>query len=270
MLEFLKSIPDSIWAVAVGSIIAFVGVLISNKNQIKQLEIQLNHEKELKSIERKYVLRREVYLNAAEELVRANTYLGSLPQVDPVKTNIGSGLQDFFVATAKLGLVAEQETGIELNKLVMAYSGLIFKLMAKVTPVNEEKNKIENINKYYDESQEEIKRVLAEMTRYNESGNTDSNIFEALNRSFEFQQKRSKELTDERDECWDKANKGTKEFAQYLMEEMKEIADLQTPVMVAIRKELEIDTNIIGYKEIIDGNANQIKEQLDEFLNSMN
>ena len=80
MLEVLNSIPINIWSVAVGSavgsIIAFGGVLISNRSHTKRLRIQLEHDSELKAIERKAAMRREVYLNAVEELVRANVYLG--------------------------------------------------------------------------------------------------------------------------------------------------------------------------------------------------
>jgi hypothetical protein len=124
--------------VVLGSTIALSGVLISNRSHAKRLKIQLKHDFELKAIERKAVMRRDVYLKAAEELVRANSYLGSLSQIDLTKTNIGDGLQNFFASSAKLGLVAEEETGKALNELVIAYSGLFFKLMVNVMPISEQ------------------------------------------------------------------------------------------------------------------------------------
>ena len=126
MLELLKNIPISIWSVALGSLIAFVGVLLSNLSQAKRLKIQLDHDSELRAIERKAAIRRDVYLNAAEELVKANSYLGSLTQIDFTKTNIGDGLQNFLASAAKLGLVAEEETGKAVSELVIAYNGLFF------------------------------------------------------------------------------------------------------------------------------------------------
>ena len=50
---------------------------------------------------------------------------------------------------------------------------------------------------------------------------------------------------------------------------MKIIAELQVPVMVGVRKELEIDTNIESYEELINSNAERVKEQLDSFLASL-
>ena len=269
MLELLKSIPINIWSVVLGSIIAFGGILISNWSHTKRLKIQLKHDSEFKAIERKAVMRREVYLNAAEELVRANSYLGSLSQIDLTKTNIGDGLQSFFASSAKLGLVAEEETGKALNKLAIAYSGLLFKLMINVIPISEQKTQINIINGHYDEAQTEVKRILAEMKRQNESGAPDERAFNMLNSSFQFQQKRSKELADERNECWKKANEYTKKFALLLMDEMKVIAVLQAPVMIGIRKELDIDTNIENYKELINSSTEQVREQLDNFLASL-
>ena len=54
MIDFLRSIPTAIWSVALGSLITFLGVLISNSNNRKRLEIQLNHDAELKKIEKTY------------------------------------------------------------------------------------------------------------------------------------------------------------------------------------------------------------------------
>lgn len=269
LLEALKSIPINIWSVALGFIFALVPVLISNRSHTKRLKIQLEHDSELRAIERKAAMRREVYLNAVEELARANIYLGSLPQLDITKTNIGGGLQNFFVSSAKLGLVAEEETGKALNELVIAYSNVLFKSMINVMPINEQKNQINLINEHYDETQVEIKRLLAEMRRQNESVAPNEHVFNTLNTSFQSQQKIAKDLTDERSECWNKVTEYTKKFTMQLMDEMKVIADLQVPVMVGIRKELDIDTNLESYKELINSNRERVMEQLDNFLASL-
>ena len=50
--------------------------------------MQLQHDSAEKSKERTAILRREVYLLAAEELTRATNYLASLSQIDLAKTNV--------------------------------------------------------------------------------------------------------------------------------------------------------------------------------------
>lgn len=269
MIEFLRDIPTAIWSVTLGSFITFLGVLISNSNNRKRLEIQLDHDAGLKKIERKASIRREVYLSATEELVKANNYLGSLAQIDPTKTNIADGLQGFFISAAKLGLVAEQETGKALNDLMLSYSDLLFKLLAKTAPINDLKIGINIINLHYEESQTQIKRLLAAMTSQNESGTPDKVIFEALSKSFEFHSNRSKELSTERDQHWEKLNELTIKFAMEVAQEMKTIALLQLPVMVGIRKELDIETDIEIYKQQALISAEKVSKQLDGFISNM-
>lgn len=269
MFELINSIPINIWSVALGSMIAFIGILISNWNHNKRLTIQLNHDSELKTIERKAVMRREVYLNAVEELVRANSYLGSLPQQDLSKNNISESLQGFFASAAKLSLVAEEETVKALNKLVLSYNALVFKLMINIKPISKQKNQIKILNKHYDETQIEIKRILAEMNRQNESGVSNEHVFNVLDSSFKFHQKRAEELSEEINMCWEKVNEHTKKFVLLLMDELKEITALQAPVIVGIRKELDIDTNLESYKDMINSSAEKIREQLDNALASL-
>lgn len=269
MIETLKSIPIAIWSVALGSLITFLGVLISNRENRKRLEIQLAHDLKLKVNERKAAMRREVYLSAAEELVKTKNYLGSLTQIDPAKNNIAEGLQGFFTSAAKLGLVAEQETGKALNDLVLAYSALFFRLLAKVSPINDSRADINIINHHYEETQIEIKRILAAMTSQNESGAPNEAIFEALNKSFEFHSNKSKELADERAECWKKVNELTSRFAIEVAEEMKAISLLQIPVLVGIRKELDIETDTESYKKQVVDSTKKLSKQIDGFISAM-
>ena len=270
MLKLLNTIPVNIWSVVLGSIIAFGGVLISNWSQSRRLKIQLKHDAQINAIDRKSDLRKEVYLSAAEELVRANYYLGALTQIDFTKTNIGDGLQDFFASAAKLSLVAEEDTGKHLNELIVAYSDVLFKLMAYVMPISDLRNKVKIINEHYENTQTEIQRILAEMRRYNESCNQDDRIFGVLDSSFKFQQKSASDLSNERNQCLTEITENTKRFSIQLMEEMKTLSMLQAPVMVGIRKELDINTNIGSYKALIASSTERVKEQLDNFLINLN
>lgn len=269
MIDFFKDVPAVIYSVTLGSLIAFLGVLISNRENRMRLAIQLKHDENIKAIERKASMRREVYLKVAEELVKTNNYLGSLTQMDLAKTNIAEGLQGFFVSAAKMSLVAEQETGKALNDLMVAYSALFFRLLEKVSPINDSRSDIGIINHHYEESQTEIKRILSAMTNQNESGAPNEAVFQALNASFEFHQNRSRELNDERDECWETVNELTSNFAVDVVEEIKEISLLQIPVFVGIRKELDLDTDIDSYKAQVLSSTEKLRKQIDDFILGM-
>ena len=142
LLDLVKSIPDVIWSGIVASVLTLGGVLIANASNTKRLKIQLKHDSTEKLRDRQATLRRDVYLNAAEELVKASSYLGALPSVNVATTNIGSGLQGFFVAASKLALVSDPSTAYEVNELVGQYGELFLKLTVKLLPLQSVKTDI--------------------------------------------------------------------------------------------------------------------------------
>src|SRR4051794_30236818 len=95
IVSLFQSVPDVIWSALIASLLTLSGVLVSNWSNTNRLKLQLQHDAHEKSKERVSTLRRDVYLRVAEELVRANAHLGSLPQLDLVKTNFAAGLLDF-------------------------------------------------------------------------------------------------------------------------------------------------------------------------------
>jgi hypothetical protein len=101
LVSLLTSVPSAIWSGILGALLALSGVLISNRSNTTRLRIQLQHDAAEKSKERTSSMRREIYLRTVEELVKANSHLSGLPNLDPTKINIGEGLQGFFSAAAR-------------------------------------------------------------------------------------------------------------------------------------------------------------------------
>ena len=66
IVDFLTSIPGTVWSGFIGALIALSGVLISNRNNTERLRIQLEHDAAEKQRERITALRRDVYLCAME------------------------------------------------------------------------------------------------------------------------------------------------------------------------------------------------------------
>lgn len=269
MVEFLKSIPSTIWAVILGSGLTLIGVFVSNMSNNKRLETQLKHDALEKSKERKSIIRREVYLLAAEKLVQANSYLGSLSQVDITTTNIAAPLEGFFVSATKLSMIANQETARSVNDLVSLYGELVFRLMSKIMPMQSIKSDIEIRNEYYNRTQSEIERILSEMKRINESAESDNQRFLALKQSFDLQQSEAKKIAEERNQLWQKFNKLNIEYARALIHEMKDVSELQIPVLVGIRKELELETNEEEYRQTLISQREKLTKQMEQFISGL-
>lgn len=249
ILEFIKSVPDVIWSALIASIITLSGVFLSNVSNNNRLKLQLQHDAEEKMKERTSALRREVYLTTAEELVKASSHLSNLPQIDVTKLNLADGFQGLFCAAARLQIVAEPKTSLLMGQLSAMYGELIFKLMTDLIPMNEAKIDIEIAESHYNQAQTEISRILSEQRKINESSEQDQSKFRTLQRSFKFEREQSDDHSAER-------NQGCKRFNQYniifqkrLLTEMKQISSKQIEVMIEIRQDLGLTSDIAAIEQ---------------------
>ncbi len=242
--DFLKSIPNVIWSGLIASIITLSGVFLSNISNNRRLTLQLQHDANERAKERTAILRREVYLLTSEELVKANSHLCSLPQLDVTKVNLADGLQGFFTAAAKLQLVAEPKTSLLVNQLSASYGELVFNLMAALPPLTTAKNDIKINDDFYNRSQAEINRILMEQRKINESDKPNLTVFEALGRSLEFEQEQSAKFNNSRSEAWQQFNHYNLIFQKNLLTQFKAISSKQIPVLIEIRRDLGLTNDL--------------------------
>jgi hypothetical protein len=268
-LEFFSSVPDVIWSGVIASFLTLSGVLISNYSNTSRLRIQLTHDANEKTKERTAVLRRETYLNAVEELTKANSHLASISQKDPAKENLADGLQGFFCSAAKLQLVAEPKTALLVNQLVAQYGELMLKLLASAMPLHSLKNEIEICNEHYNKSQEQVSRILLEMTKFNESAQKNLDVFEALQRSSNIHQENANKLADEKIGLWQEHNRLTIDFTRELIMQMQLVSTQQIPVLVEIRRDLGLTTELEAFKLQMQEQMEKMNRQLNVILEKL-
>lgn len=269
MIELIKSIPSTVWAVILGSGLTLIGVFMSNLSNNQRHARQLKHDSLEKTKDRISIIRHEVYLHAAEELTKANSYLGSLAQIDITTTNIAAPLESFFVSASKLSMIADQDTARAVNELASLYGELIFKLMAKIMPMQSIKSDIKIKNEHYNRTQSEIERILNKMKRLNESANADNQKFSVLEQSFDSQQSEAKRIAEERNQLWQKFNNLNIEYAKDLTHEIKDVSELQIPILVGIRKELELETDEEEYRQTLISQREKITEHMEQFISGL-
>lgn len=269
IISFFDAIPEVIWSAVIGALVALSGVVISNRGNSSRLQIQLQHDEQEKGKERTLSLRREVYLRVAEELVKANIHLGNLPGLDPKNVNINEGFKDFFSAAARLQLIAEPKAALLINELIGRYGELILDLLVKLHPAHVAKSSIEIADYHYQRSQDEVSRVLAEMTRLNESVNRDARIFEALQASFDFHQGQSEKFSSDRNQGWLRFNSANISFQKSLLGKLKEVHPLQVAVMIEMRKDLGLSGEIDELERQMQNQIAQMERRLDKFIDNL-
>ncbi|MBM7334857.1 MAG: hypothetical protein ABGX87_05305 [Alcanivorax sp.] len=269
MLHYLAKIPDVVWSGLLASALTLAGVMLSNRSNTKRLLKQLSHDSEENGKNRINFLRKEVYLEAAEKMAKANGYLGKIPQMDPVKDNIADGLSDFFAAAAKLQLVSQPDTSQLAGELVTRYGEILLGLLAKAAPVHSLNTDIRIASDFYDRNQAEVTRILAEMTQLNESGHPNPIQFAALQRSYESAQEAANHFADERSRAYEQQASAMRDYTTTLLNEIRSVGGLQVQVTAAIRSELGLTTDIIEYEALLQKNSSRMDKAIQGLLTKL-
>lgn len=269
LVSLIESIPATIWSGIIGAVIALSGVLLSNRGNTSRLRIQLQHDAAEKAKERTAALRREVYLRTIEELVKANSHLAGIPNLDPTKVNISDGLQGFFSAAARLQLVAEPTTALLVNRLVGEYGELLLELLAQLQPAHTAHSEIQSANHHYTLAQTEVTRILGEIAKLNESGKPDPSTFRALQSSFDLQQGQSTKFAKDRDDAWSRFNSANISFQQALLAKLRDLASRQVPVMIELRRDLGLGGALDGLEKQMNLQMQRMEERFNTLIASI-
>ena len=146
------------------------GVIATNWGNMRRMRLGLEHDATENAKERLATLRRELYLKAVDANVRGLAYFGTLPQSDLTKPEADAPFRNVLAIGAQLQLVSGRGTAQLISYLVSAYGELQLKLVAKALPIHSLRSDINIRKDHYDDTQVEIKRVLAAMVQHNETG----------------------------------------------------------------------------------------------------
>lgn len=267
--EALFGLPVLFWSGIVTAGMTLVGtlgaVVATNFGNTKRLKLQLEHDTTEKAKERLLTMRRELYMQAVAANVSGLAYFGTLPQADFTKPDADLPIRNLLAVGAQLQLVVSQGTAQFVSDVISAYGELQMRLVAKVMPMHNLRSDIGIRNEQYEDAQAEIKRVLALMTQFNESGQHDAAQFERFNCSFEFARGVSQKAADERLAFWNQTNVLQRQYMENLIPELKRVGELQLRLLVELRRELDVGGDIDIFKRMLQKQMERAEESLAEF-----
>jgi hypothetical protein len=260
--DLISRIPD----VVIGALLALAGVVLSNRSHTANLKRQLEHDAAQKAADRLAQLRREVYLSAAEELIKATTHLQLLPKMDLATVNPGEGLRGLFVAITRIMVVADLPTAYLASDVSRAYGSLLLKFAWRAVPIQQVNNRIRHRTEAYERAAAEVQRILSAMRQLHESGKSDAVAFEALKKSFEISQKLANDLTKERAVLWAQHSKLEMQFARESIPDHNDIFALHIRLLAAIRAEVGLDTEVEELTRRMEANRDRSLAELEAFM----
>lgn len=269
IFDLLVKVPDVVWSGLLASVITLAGVMLSNWSNTKRLIRQLSHDADEKKKDRIHAMRRDVYLKAAEELTKASNYLGRMTQLDPSTTNIADGMSDFFAISAKLQLVAQPETSRLAAELTTRYGEISMNLLGKAIPVHNLNAEIRLSGEFYDKNQSEVSRIIAEMTRLNESGEATPERFAALERSLESPRMLADHFAERRSKAFSLLEEILRDYNIELLREIRTVGPTQAQLMAAIREEIGLDADMKSYREGLEENWMRLDKSMQGLMEEM-
>jgi hypothetical protein len=270
--SIFEAIPAPLWGIigtAFGALLTLTAALVLNSGNNNRLRVQLQHDEREKNTDRMNVMRREVYMDAIAEIIKVSGYLGDLPRGDISSKNVSSDLQNFYVAAAKLSLVSSDQTQRAVDALGVEYSKLIFISLQRLMPLQSASIDKTLHAKYFQDFMNDVSRVSAEITRFNEGGRTELHVFAALERSFNFLMSQAKIQEEKRSEAQIRFDELHAEFNRLLMADMKNISQLQVEVLIAIRKDLGVATDENDLRARALNHSTEIYKSVDDAISNI-
>lgn len=267
--SWFRSVPDVIWSGVIASLLTLGGVLLTNRGNSKRLNDQLTHDASEKAKERIFQTRRDVYLKATEELVKANAYMAAIPTMDATKTNVSDGLNELLSSLSKVQLIAETEASKATTKLMSAYGSMFLTAIQYLPPISSAKTSIDLSQEYLNSTHNKIQQILDLKEAQNRLPNPDAGIVEYLDRQYESYRRETEYYSKEVDGHWKTHNIALEQFHSHVLSKVLENLPLQIELMKEIRRDLGLDADISEVEALMDEQVKSMREHMKETMQSL-
>jgi hypothetical protein len=264
--RLVDQIPASFWGVVVGSFFSVLGVALSNRASDKRLLAQFKHEHKLKTKDREMALRKEIFLDAAEAISAGLSAVGRISNLELENDQVMAVYLEKAPAIAKVHVVASEETVKVLSQLMGDMAAAYLKLFARRYELMAVKNQIINLNNQVAEFGKERQKYLALMQQYNIEVVVDKQRWDAVNKGYEFENKRAVDAGNQGAELSQSLQAQRLEFVKECTSVSAKLSEMIIPVVLSARKELELPLDAEIYRFHMNEAQMKQTQAIDGFL----
>lgn len=193
IVGLLSEVPGVVWGAVLAALIALGAAVLTNRNSRKQLQQQLDHDAQQRDRERAMALRRDVYLPAAEAMVRAQQSLGQLVNLEVKVEDIERLVTNALTATAKIHLVAGEPIVSAVLNYVNVLMSAYLELITLRYPLLVRAMQAQAHQRVADRANAECVRTLESMKQFNLSLQTNQDTWARLTQQSEAEQAMAQE-----------------------------------------------------------------------------
>ncbi|HCA5183869.1 TPA: hypothetical protein MW242_003516 [Acinetobacter baumannii] len=261
---------DKYISIFVGLITAASGIftaLLVNYFNVKSNKDRFNFEEAQKEKERIFNLRKDIYLNAADELVSIQSTIGKIIDVDFDIKESNILFNKFCFSMNRLMLIANVETTRSAKSTLDNCSKIYFEILRERKELIRIRAEIDAIWPLM-ESMEEKRNKVFELIQNNKiSPNFNEDLNSQLWEEWKKYEDKRREFSSDHDDYVRKQGIEVNKLGRSVMQRVGDITNVVISLQLNMRRDLNNDENIEDYEKIISDNTIQPKEVVDSILN---
>jgi hypothetical protein len=250
---WLKSLPDTLVGIIIGSFFTLFGVVFTNISNLKNIRLQLQHDRQQKDREVSLTMRRDVYLVAAEGLASALSTVMRYTDLSLDNNALFNEYREKSDQIAKVHVVATVETAHHFMNFMRELSAVFMKLNIKRMELTSIRTKILANAEQIKRHRANIENFIDMMKHHNISGTMDKRLFDVLQMNINFERDASGNLDVEQAGLVESLKPLHITFFELCQAECNRLSMLLLPVVVSVRKELNQAIDETAYAQIFSG-----------------
>lgn len=251
----------------IGALSGLVGVLITNYFNNKNQNERFKFESSQKETERSFNLKKDIYLNAVDELIKIQSSLGQVPNLEFDLKITNNQFFQFCYSMNRLQLIANVPTTKQAMQVLEVSSKLYF-LMLK-----ERKNLIDltaesnAIKPYIEVYEDEKNRVFRLITDNKLSKNYDQDLDRKFWDEYTNNETRRKDLVERHLNLVEESNLEVHRLNRIYIKGISTVISEINKLNVLIRKDISSDDLIGEYEKILTESSSAAMKYIEEMVN---
>lgn len=229
--------------------------------------IQMERELRQGMDEREAMLRKEVYLPAAEAIAQAQDFLGRLPAADMARDQLRLVAAQVAGALGRAQLVASEASMRPLSAVTAELTKSQLGLLARRQPLDRLKVELEELDRSIAHLAVERDHLLASLTRCAADTGADQNIaWHEVNARFDKAHREISSLLGQRKDRQALKSRLEHELSLEAIQSALRLTKLALPAYMALRDELRLDTPESEYRVMAQRSISEIERHLQTLL----
>lgn len=243
-------VPDVVWGAFIAAVASYITARMTNRNSRTQLQMQLTADATQRDRERTMALRRDVYLPAAEAIVRAQQALGNVGNLNMELPEIQKDINEAFTAASKIHLVANEATVRAVMGFFAALMPAYFELLRLRVPLSTRQHSAAAHQAIANRADADLVRTNELMKQFNLSGQTDKAAWDRLVRQSQAEQKMVQDYNTAANKLRAENVVGIKAMAQRSTRLSLEVGRKFPEAVLAARSELGLSIDPAAYQQL--------------------